>query len=100
MVLLPEELSGTSLAAGVGRGLQEKVMRGVGVGAGGAVAGREVALCAASLTGQAGEGVLAFVKGAGAVGDADSSGGGVAEVGVVEVMLDIVDGAAEGAVGG
>ena len=59
-----------------------------------------MALGTARLAGQTGEGVFALVKGASAVGDADSSGGWIAEIGVVEVMFDVVDGAAEGAVGG
>ena len=43
---------------------------------------------------------MAFVKGASAVSDADTSGGGISEVGVVEEVLDVVDGAAESTVGG
>lgn len=59
-----------------------------------------MALGTASLTGQTCEGVFTFVKGASAVGDADSSGGEIVQIGVVEVMFDVVDGATEGAVGG
>jgi hypothetical protein len=43
---------------------------------------------------------LAFVKGASAVSDADTSCGCVGEIGVVEEVLGVVDGAAESAVGG
>jgi hypothetical protein len=43
---------------------------------------------------------LTFVKGTSAVSDTDASCGCVGEVGVVEEVLDVVDGAAESAVGG
>ena len=43
---------------------------------------------------------MAFVKGTSAVSDTDTSSGGISEVGVVEEVLDVVDGAAESTVGG
>ena len=52
------------------------------------------------MTWQTFEVVLAFVKGACAVSDADSTCGSVGKVGVIEEVLDVVDGAAESAVGG
>ena len=80
--------------------MEEKVSRGVSVFAGRAVGGCGLTCSTSSLTRQTGEGVLAFVKGTSAVSDTDTSGGGIGEVGVVEEVLEVVDGAAESAVGG